>query len=161
MNDHAYLPICILFICSHLVIYRSGSGPNSRSSQIFIAYGPNDGLGRQAWETPVGRVISGMEHATEFYSYGEMPPRGNGPLQSKIYEGRDYIDTEFPLTGSFDTCTLQRSKQGIDRAADKMRRDSQDNANWSVAALVLAFIGLGYIGRKAIQRRRASRCRSR
>jgi hypothetical protein len=131
-----------------------GSGPNSRSSQIFIAYGPNEGLGRQVWETPVGRVVSGMEHAVKFYSYGEMPPRGNGPLQSKIYEGHDYIDTEFPLTDSFETCTVQRSQQGIDKAADKMGYFRRDNANWSVAALLLAFIVLGYMMRKAIRQRR-------
>lgn len=106
-----------------VVIHRivcSGSGPNSRSSQIFIAYGPNKGLGRELWETPVGRVISGMEHAAKFYSYGDMPPWGKGPVQNKIHQGRHYIDTEFPLTDSFETCTVQRSKEGIDnsRAAE-------------------------------------------
>jgi hypothetical protein len=77
-------------------------------------------LGRELWETPVGRVISGMEHAAKFYSYGDMPPWGKGPVQNKIHRGRDYIDNEFPLTDSFDTCTVQRSRQGIDnsRAAE-------------------------------------------
>jgi hypothetical protein len=61
-----------------------------------------------------------MEHAAKFYSYGDMPPWGKGPLQNKIHQGRAYIDTEFPLTDSFDTCTVQRSQQGVDnsRAAE-------------------------------------------
>jgi hypothetical protein len=67
-------------------------------------------LGRELWETPVGRVITGMEHAEQFYSYGDMPPWGHGPLQNKIHnQGRAYIDTEFPLIDSFDSCTVQRS----------------------------------------------------
>jgi hypothetical protein len=68
----------------------------------------------------VGRVISGMEHAAKFYSYGDMPPWGKGPVQNKIHGGRDYIDENFPLTDSFSTCEVQRSKQGVEnsRAAE-------------------------------------------
>jgi cyclophilin family peptidyl-prolyl cis-trans isomerase len=122
LND-LITPFCfVLILCIPVSQWLSfkGSGPNSRSSQIFIAYGPNKGLGRELWETPVGRVISGMEHAAKFYSYGDMPPWGKGPLQNKIHKGREYIDTEFPLTDSFDTCTVKRSQEGVDnsRAAE-------------------------------------------
>jgi cyclophilin family peptidyl-prolyl cis-trans isomerase len=129
-----------------LLIHPSGSGPNSRSSQIFIAYGPNKGLGRELWETPVGRVISGMEHAAKFYSYGDMPPWGKGPVQNKIHRGRDYIDEEFPLTDSFDTCTVQRSKQGVDnsRAAEVQAAvaDAAMEANLAEAELAAAHGGI-------------------
>jgi cyclophilin family peptidyl-prolyl cis-trans isomerase len=48
----------------------TGSGPNSRTSQMFVSYGANPGLGRELWETPFGEVIEGMEHIEELYSYG-------------------------------------------------------------------------------------------
>jgi hypothetical protein len=75
-------------------------------------------LGRELWETPVGRVVSGMEHAEQFYSYGDMPPWGKGPVQNKIHNGRDYIDTQFPLIDSFQTCTVKRSVLGDSRQAE-------------------------------------------
>jgi cyclophilin family peptidyl-prolyl cis-trans isomerase len=123
-----------------------GSGPNSRSSQIFIAYGPNKGLGRELWETPVGRVISGMEHAAKFYSYGDMPPWGKGPVQNKIHKGRAYIDNEFPLTDSFSTCTVKRSQQGVDnsRAAEVQAavEDAHMEAEIAEAELAAAHGGI-------------------
>ena len=54
-------------------ISYAGSGPNSRNSQLFISYGSAASLGTQLWETPIGKVISGLNHAEEFYSYGDMP----------------------------------------------------------------------------------------
>jgi cyclophilin family peptidyl-prolyl cis-trans isomerase len=50
---------------------QTGSGPNSRDSQMFISYGANPGLGKELWETPFGEVIEGMEHVENFYSYGK------------------------------------------------------------------------------------------
>jgi len=26
------------------------------------------------WETPLGKVVEGMENVKKFYSYGDMPP---------------------------------------------------------------------------------------
>ena len=56
-----------VFACQFII---SGSGPNSRDSQMFIAYGEIPGLGDELWETPFGEVVEGMEHVEEFYSYG-------------------------------------------------------------------------------------------
>jgi len=33
-----------------------------------------------------------------------------GPVQGKIYSGRAYIDENFPLTDSFETCQVERKK---------------------------------------------------
>ena len=55
------------------IISYAGSGPNSRTSQLFISYGSSKNLGRELWETPIGKVIEGMENAEQFYSYGDMP----------------------------------------------------------------------------------------
>lgn len=40
----------------------AGSGPNSRTSQLFIAYDRAGGLGNSPWETPFGEVVEGMEN---------------------------------------------------------------------------------------------------
>lgn len=87
----------------------AGSGPDSRTSQLFFSYGANKGLGKQKWETPIGKVIEGMENAEEFYSYGDMPPWGNGPVQGKIYNGPQYIENNFPLIDKFLECTVERN----------------------------------------------------
>ena len=55
------------------IISYAGSGPNSRNSQMFISYGSAASLGRELWETPIGKVIDGMNSAEQFYSYGDMP----------------------------------------------------------------------------------------
>lgn len=52
----------------------AGSGKNSRTSQLFISYGSAKSLGTQPWETPIGKVVSGMESTvTKFHSYGDIP----------------------------------------------------------------------------------------
>jgi cyclophilin family peptidyl-prolyl cis-trans isomerase len=55
------------------IISYAGSGPNSRTSQMFFSYGSSPNLGRELWETPIGEVIEGMDVAEQFYSYGDMP----------------------------------------------------------------------------------------
>jgi cyclophilin family peptidyl-prolyl cis-trans isomerase len=86
----------------------AGGGPNSRTSQLFIAYRGASSFGQELWETPIGKVVGGFEHALDFYSYGDMPPWGAGPVQGKIHGGREYIDQEFPKIDSFTTCSVQR-----------------------------------------------------
>lgn len=90
----------------------AGSGDNSRSSQIFISYGASESLGEAKWETPVGKVVEGMEHVRNFYSYGDMPPWGKGPVQGKIHNGPQYIEENFPLIDRFTTCSVERLKPG-------------------------------------------------
>jgi hypothetical protein len=65
-------------------------------------------LGTQKWETPLGKVIEGMENVRNLYSYGDGPPFGNGPAQGKIHSGRRYIEENFPLLDHFITCTVKR-----------------------------------------------------
>lgn len=90
------------------MISFAGSGENSRTSHLFVAYGPNSGLGTQLWETPVGIVIQGMENLRKLnHEYGDMPPWGHGPQQHKINNlGRDYIEKDFPHVDSFKTCQI-------------------------------------------------------
>ena len=59
----------------------AGSGPNSRSSQLFIAYDRAGGLGQSPWETPFGEIVNGMDNVKNLYSeYGDMPPWGKVSL---------------------------------------------------------------------------------
>jgi cyclophilin family peptidyl-prolyl cis-trans isomerase len=104
--------------------FKTGSGPNSRSSQMFISYGAHQSLGTELWETPFGEVTSGMDVANQFYSYGDMPPWGKGPVQGKIYNGPEYINENFPLIDSFEKCTVQRIQKNA--GSDKEQTAPKD-----------------------------------
>jgi cyclophilin family peptidyl-prolyl cis-trans isomerase len=72
-------------------ISYAGSGPNSRTSQLFIAYVAAKSFGTELWETPVGKVIEGMDHVQAFYSYGKYVAIQKGAMESfPIYDS--YID---------------------------------------------------------------------
>jgi peptidyl-prolyl cis-trans isomerase A (cyclophilin A) len=73
------------------------SGPNSRSTQVFINIGDNSRLDDQGF-TPFGEVTQGMENIQNFYmDYGEGPPSGNGPDQAAIADiGNPYLEEHFP-----------------------------------------------------------------
>jgi peptidyl-prolyl cis-trans isomerase A (cyclophilin A) len=74
------------------------SGPNSRTTQVFVNYADQnsqlDGMGF----APFGRVVQGMNVVDSLYSgYGEGAPRGKGPEQFKAQtEGNTYLQKEFP-----------------------------------------------------------------
>ncbi|KAG7361492.1 cyclophilin type peptidyl-prolyl cis-trans isomerase [Nitzschia inconspicua] len=103
----------------------AGSGPNSRTSQLFISYGSAKSLGTQPWETPIGKVIEGMESTvTKFHSYGDIPPFGKGPDQQKIHGHPEYIEKEFPLTDKFIGCHVQRIEGGD--VGGKMELDPEE-----------------------------------
>lgn len=73
------------------------SGPDSRTTQVFVNLGDNrrlDGMGF----APFGRVVEGMGVVESLYAgYGEGAPRGRGPRQDRIQsEGNEYLKAEFP-----------------------------------------------------------------
>jgi peptidyl-prolyl cis-trans isomerase A (cyclophilin A) len=79
------------------------SGPNSRTTQVFINFdnntaggpGPDlDGMGF----APFGEVVEGMDVVDKLYDgYGEGAPRGKGPRQDLIQsQGNTYLEAEFP-----------------------------------------------------------------
>lgn len=111
------------------IISYAGSGENSRTSQLFISYGSAKSLGTQVWETPIGKVIEGLENAKQFYSYGDMPPWGKGPVQGKIYGGPKYIEEGFPLIDKFLECTVTRSG-----ASEIVPEDVDDDKSQSKSA---------------------------
>lgn len=74
------------------------SGPNSRTTQVFINFNDRntnlDGMGF----APFGKVVEGMEIVDALYAgYGEGAPRGRGPNQGRIQEeGNEYLVKNFP-----------------------------------------------------------------
>jgi peptidyl-prolyl cis-trans isomerase A (cyclophilin A) len=73
------------------------SGPNSRTTQVFINFGDNsrlDGMGFASF----GQVSTGMNVVDQLYSdYGEGAPQGRGPNQGRMQgEGNAYLTKDFP-----------------------------------------------------------------
>jgi peptidyl-prolyl cis-trans isomerase A (cyclophilin A) len=73
------------------------SGPNSRTTQVFINFGNNAALDRQGF-APFGQIVSGMENVDKLYAgYGEGAPSGGGPDQSQVQTGGNtYLNNYFP-----------------------------------------------------------------
>lgn len=73
------------------------SGPNSRTTQMFINYADNKNLDGMGF-SPFGKVTDGMNVLDSLYKeYGEGAPRGKGPDQGRIQsEGNAYLNKDFP-----------------------------------------------------------------
>jgi peptidyl-prolyl cis-trans isomerase A (cyclophilin A) len=74
------------------------SGPNTRSSELFINLADNSNLD-DAGYVPIGEVVRGMEVVDSLYAgYGDGPPRGEGPYGPMAESrGNVYFEDEFPL----------------------------------------------------------------
>ena len=72
------------------------SGPNSRTTQVFVNYKDNSSLDDQF--VPFGEVSTGMGVLENLYAdYGDGPPRGGGVYQAMaIARGHEYFEEEFP-----------------------------------------------------------------
>ena len=72
------------------------SGPNSRTTQLFINFGDNSNLDGMGF-APFAKVARGMDVVDQINDkYGEGAPRGRGPSQGQIQaEGNAYLDAEF------------------------------------------------------------------
>ena len=82
-------------------------GPNTRSSQLFINLGNNASLDSMGF-TPFGRVVEGMSVVTSLHSgYGDGPPGGMGPDQSRIKsDGNAYLKRDFPQLDFIKKATI-------------------------------------------------------
>jgi peptidyl-prolyl cis-trans isomerase A (cyclophilin A) len=85
------------------------SGPNSRTTQVFINFGDNAGLDGQGF-SPFGRVVSGMNVVDALHAgYGEGAPSGRGPNQGKIQtEGNAYLTREFDKLDYIKKATIEK-----------------------------------------------------
>jgi len=84
------------------------SGPNTRTTQMFINIADNDRLDGLGF-APIGKVISGIEAVEGFYmGYGEGAPRGQGPSQQFIeQQGNAYLEKQFPMLDYIKTATVR------------------------------------------------------
>jgi peptidyl-prolyl cis-trans isomerase A (cyclophilin A) len=93
----------------------AGSGPDSRTTEFFIVMpdtppGQLEYFGSNPWETPFGYV--NMEDVTnvvgQWYSYGDMPPWGQGPDPQLIYkeDGYEYLQKKFPNMDYIEACQI-------------------------------------------------------
>jgi peptidyl-prolyl cis-trans isomerase A (cyclophilin A) len=84
------------------------SGPNTRTTQVFINFGDNAGLDGQGF-SPFGQVVSGMDVVDALYNgYGEGAPRGRGPDQARIQaQGNVYLMQDFPKLDYIKKATIE------------------------------------------------------
>jgi len=84
------------------------SGPNSRTTQLFVNFHDNLGLDGQGF-APFAEVVDGMEVVDKLYSgYGEGAPSGRGPSQSTINsQGNAYLKRHFPKLSYIKTVRAQ------------------------------------------------------
>lgn len=75
----------------------ANEGPNTRNTQLFVNYKNNPALDKDGF-VPVGEVIAGMGKVDSLYDgYGEGPPGGIGPNQTRIVkQGNAYLAKFFP-----------------------------------------------------------------
>jgi peptidyl-prolyl cis-trans isomerase A (cyclophilin A) len=85
------------------------SGPDSRTTQVFINFKNNDRLDGMGF-APFGRIISGMDVVDRLFpDYGEGAPNGPGPDQSRIQrEGNAYLNKEFPKLDYVKKATIEK-----------------------------------------------------
>ena len=75
---------------------------------MFFNLRDNRALDKQGFE-PIGRVISGMDVLEILYSsYGDWPPRGQGPDPAKIETlGNEYLANYFARLDYIRKATIQ------------------------------------------------------
>jgi len=62
---------------------------------------------------PFGKVVSGMDVVDQlFKGYGDSPPGGAGPEQSRVREeGNEYLDRFFPRLDNIKSARLLETKE--------------------------------------------------
>lgn len=85
------------------------SGPDARTTQVFINFRDNGGLDNQGF-APFGQVVSGMNVVDALYSgYGDGAPRGRGPDQARLQaEGNAYLMKDFPQLDYIRKATIEK-----------------------------------------------------
>eukprot|EP00040_Diaphanoeca_grandis_P024176 m.132635 g.132635 ORF g.132635 m.132635 type:complete len:395 (+) comp29622_c0_seq1:105-1289(+) len=93
----------------------AGSGDNSRTSQMWVARTDTTGLGHSSWETPVARIVEGLDMLDRLYPIGDMNPWGNAPDTNRVYRDKTfytdfpgaYLRTNFASVDYWKTCSFE------------------------------------------------------
>jgi len=85
------------------------SGPNARTTQVFINFADNSQLDGMGF-APFGKIVSGMDVVDKLYSgYGEGAPNGSGPDQNRIQtEGNAYLAKSFSKLDMVKKATIEK-----------------------------------------------------
>jgi peptidyl-prolyl cis-trans isomerase A (cyclophilin A) len=85
------------------------SGKDSRTTQAFINFGNNNRLDGMGF-SPFGKVVSGMDVVEKLFAgYGDSPPHGTGPDQSRVQtEGNAYLSKEFSKLDFVKKATIEK-----------------------------------------------------
>ncbi|HLW76562.1 MAG TPA: peptidylprolyl isomerase [Bryobacteraceae bacterium] len=89
----------------------ANTGPDTRSTQIYINLGDNSRNDREAGFAPFAKVIEGMDVVVKLYSgYGEHSGGGMraGHQDQMFEEGNAYLDREFPNLSRLLTASIVR-----------------------------------------------------
>ena len=79
------------------------SGPNSRTTQVFINYADNKNLDSMGF-APFGEVIEGMDVVDKLYGgYGEKPSKAQQEIQE---QGNEFLKTNFPKLDGIKKATI-------------------------------------------------------
>lgn len=98
------------------MIAFAGSGPNTRTTQLFIGYQDDTmSLGKSAWDNPFGIVTQGMNVVDNFYSgYGDLTAfGGSAPDPTRIQnEGGAFLPREYPRMDYINSCARTTARLG-------------------------------------------------
>jgi len=85
----------------------ANSGPNSRTTQVFINYSSHAQLDQMGF-APFGEVTRGFEVVQKLHSgYGDGPPNGPGPDQRDIERsGSSFLRKQFPELDWIETAKI-------------------------------------------------------
>jgi len=90
------------------------SGPNTRTSQLFLNFGDSSKV-LDGDFAPFGEVVEGMPHVDTIYKVGEGAPSGSGPTQGEIVaRGNAYLDSKFPKLTKVVTARVVAAPGGGD-----------------------------------------------
>jgi cyclophilin family peptidyl-prolyl cis-trans isomerase len=125
----------------------AGSGPASRTTQLFVALADSDSLGTRPWETPIGAVVhrSRATVAKWYTGYGDHPPGGSAPPQAELRSrGSAWAREAYPRLDFITTCVRTGNGTGTGLAGLEaaMRASGAARPLLQPARPLLAFVAL-------------------